>query len=77
MYCPLRPAPRSTIAANFSADGKLLASTQYVESTTELDYVVAGWIWACFYLKVILVIGVLKLSLARFFSAPRIHERFL
>eukprot|EP00241_Pyramimonas_parkeae_P004901 CAMPEP_0114254518 /NCGR_PEP_ID=MMETSP0058-20121206/17023_1 /TAXON_ID=36894 /ORGANISM="Pyramimonas parkeae, CCMP726" /LENGTH=355 /DNA_ID=CAMNT_0001368745 /DNA_START=261 /DNA_END=1325 /DNA_ORIENTATION=- len=27
MYCPLRPAPRSTIAANFSADGKLLAST--------------------------------------------------
>eukprot|EP00873_Tetraselmis_striata_P042308 jgi/Tetstr1/462572/TSEL_007558.t1 len=26
-YCPLRPAPRSTIAAAFSADGTLLAST--------------------------------------------------
>jgi hypothetical protein len=30
MYCPLRPAPRSTIAAAFSPDGELLASTQCV-----------------------------------------------
>jgi hypothetical protein len=27
-YCPLLPAPRSTIAAAFSPDGKVLASTQ-------------------------------------------------
>ncbi|MCI40399.1 activating molecule in BECN1-regulated autophagy protein, partial [Trifolium medium] len=26
-YCPLLPAPRSTIAAAFSPDGKVLAST--------------------------------------------------
>ncbi|KAJ0792512.1 putative transcription factor WD40-like family [Helianthus annuus] len=26
-YCPLEPSPRSTIAAAFSADGKILAST--------------------------------------------------
>ena len=28
-YCPLQPAPRSTIAAAFSPDGTILASTQY------------------------------------------------
>lgn len=27
-YCPLLPPPRSTIAAAFSPDGKVLASTQ-------------------------------------------------
>jgi activator-of-BECN1-regulated-autophagy protein 1 len=27
-YCPLLPAPRSTIAAAFSLDGKMIASTQ-------------------------------------------------
>eukprot|EP00959_Pyramimonas_sp_CCMP1952_P033877 710917-Pyramimonas_sp.AAC.1 len=32
LYCPLRPAPRSTIAAAFSPDGELLASTQCVLS---------------------------------------------
>lgn len=29
-YCQLTPPPRSTIAAAFSPDGKLVASTQYV-----------------------------------------------
>lgn len=29
-YCSLMPSPRSTIAAAFSSDGKILASTQYV-----------------------------------------------
>jgi activator-of-BECN1-regulated-autophagy protein 1 len=29
-YCRLHPAPRSTIAAAFSPDGALLASTQCV-----------------------------------------------
>ena len=28
-YCALQPAPRSTIAAAFSPDGSILASTQY------------------------------------------------
>ena len=28
-YCPMRPPPRSTIAAAFSPDGLTLASTQY------------------------------------------------
>ncbi|KAI3499730.1 hypothetical protein L1887_35539 [Cichorium endivia] len=31
-YCPLVPSPRSTITAPFSADGKILASTQHVVS---------------------------------------------
>lgn len=33
-YCPLVPSPRSTIAAAFSTDGKILASTQYVDSSS-------------------------------------------
>ena len=31
-YCQLTPPPRSTIAAAFSPDGKLVASTQYVDN---------------------------------------------
>ncbi|KAI3680419.1 hypothetical protein L6452_35189 [Arctium lappa] len=37
-YCPLMPSPRSTIAASFSPDGKILASTHGDHTVKIIDW---------------------------------------
>ena len=73
-YCPLVPSPRSTIAAAFSADGKILASTQYVVSS--LCFVLCGIsLIICILKSLVLgftvVIILLKLSIAKLENVKR------